>query len=492
MQLKIWHKGLILISVPLMFELAFVVSLKSMLQQAERETAALAQSKAVVAYTSELGLVLFNSGYLLITWKEVHSGRLVQQYEQLIAKVPVLCTQLTELTRDNPRQRMHMLRILDAAKKISQLTANFSRPSDSPMLRLMNLKAYHDQAELAYRTLMEESAALDKEEELIQIGSTDAERRVKTQLNQLIAAGIAFNILLSVMLAIFYSKSITTRLGVLIENARRLAVGDSLKKPVRGNDEIAMLDRVFHDMAEQLRQTAMRKQEFVSMITHDLRTPLTSMNTVLSTLTEGADERHDDADQRRLGIVQRSVNSLIKLVNDLLDIDRLESGFLPLDIEQTNVRDCLDRAVESIRYYAEQHDVKLDISIVDAELDADPKRLEQVLINLLSNAIKFSPKGKTVSLESNSDGSYLTVSIKDEGRGIPSAFLNQVFDRFSQVETQDAFIRGGSGLGLAICKALVELHHGTIGVDSIEGQGSRFWFKIPLRQEPAVQTKQTQ
>jgi signal transduction histidine kinase len=483
MHLKIWHKGLILISVPLLFEVFFVIGLTSLWQHAQEEAAALAQSKAVVAHTSELGLVLFKSGYLLISWKEVHSGRLIKEYEQLIAQVPALCSQLNELTQHSPRQRIHMLRIIDAANKIVQLTANFSRPSDSPMLKLMSLQTYHDQAELAYRTLMQESAALDQDEEQAQIGDSDAERRIREQINLAIEIGIAFNIILSALLAVFFSKSITTRLNVLMENARRFAAGDALKHPVTGNDEIATLDRVFHGMAEQLSQTAMRKQEFVSMITHDLRTPLTSMTTVLSTLTENAEERHDEADQKRLGIVQRSVDSLIKLVNDLLDIDRLESGHLPLEIEHINVRECMDRAVDSVRYYAQQHEVKLVVTATDVALDADARRLEQVMVNLLSNAIKFSTKGNAVSLDAKSDTESLTISVKDEGRGIPSAYLDQVFDRFSQVEAQDSVIKGGSGLGLAICKALIELHHGTIGVESIEGQGSRFWFRIPLQQQ---------
>jgi signal transduction histidine kinase len=351
------------------------------------------------------------------------------------------------------------------------------------MLKLMSLQTYHDQAELAYRTLMQETAALDREEEQAQIGNSDDERRIREQVSLLIKLGIAFNILLSVFLAAFFSRSITTRLDILMENARLLAAGEALKRPVTGNDEIATLDRVFHGMAEQLSQTAMRKQEFVSMITHDLRTPLTSMTTVLSTLTENAEERHDEADLKRLGIVKRSVDNLIKLVNDLLDIDRLESGHLPLEIEHIKLRECIDRAVDSVRFYAQQHEVKLVVSVIDVELDADARRLEQVVVNLLSNAIKFSTKGHAVSLDTNFDTNDVTISVKDEGRGIPSAYLGQVFDRFSQVEAQDSVIKGGSGLGLAICKALVELHHGTIGVESIEGQGSRFWFTIPLQQQ---------
>ena len=482
MQLRISHKGLILISVPLLFELIFVVVLVSMLRQAEQQASTLEQSKAVVAYTGELNQTLLNAGYVLVIWKGSHSATFVRQYEGLVAKVPGLCDHLSELTKDNARQRQHVDRLKAIASEIMSLTASFRRPSDSAMLMFMNMQTYKAQVERAYESLLQETQALNQEEEQLQIGGSDSEHRARSMVYQIIGAAVVFNVLLSIALAVFLSRSITRRLRVLMDNTQLLAQGNPLKNPVTGQDEIATLDRVFHNMAHALQDTAMRKQEFVSMITHDLRTPLTSMNTVLSTLAEGADDRKDDGDQRRIGIVQRSVDRLIKLVNDLLDMDRLEAGLLPIDVAGMDFKHSLDRSVEAVRYFAQQHGVEIVQNVVDVELEADSRRLEQVLVNLLSNAIKFSPKGATVSVDSQCDGDWLKVTVKDDGRGIPQSKLDTVFDRFSQVEKEDVSIKGGSGLGLAICKALIELHHGTIGAESIEGKGSSFWFRIPVQQ----------
>lgn len=486
MQLRISHKGLILISVPLLFELIFAAVLVSMLRQAESEAATLDQSKAVVAYTSELNQTLLNAGYLLLIWKSSHSESFVRQYEGLVSKVPGIYNRLSELTKDNLRQRDHINRLKQISDKILTLTAKFRRPSDSAMLAFMNMSSYGTQLESAYQALTTETQALDREEEQLQSGSSDSEHRSRVMIYQVLALSVLFNILLSIGLAVFLGRSITSRLNVLMENTTRLASGNPLRDPVGGQDEIATLDRIFHKMATILDETAMRKQEFVSMITHDLRTPLTSMKTVLSGLIDDAEERNDESEQRRIGIVQRSVDRLINLVNDLLDMDRLEAGSLPLDIEKVNLKAIVARSVEAVRFFAEQHDVGIITEgNLDVELEADARRLEQIIINLLSNAIKFSPKNGTVTMTAESEDGSLKIEVKDLGRGIPRGSLATVFDRFLQVKQEDYSIKGGSGLGLAICKALVDLHHGNIGVDSEEGAGSKFYFRLPLKQPAA-------
>ena len=249
-----------------------------------------------------------------------------------------------------------------------------------------------------------------------------------------------------------------------------------------GDDEIAALDGVFHKMAKDLQDTEQRKQEFVSMITHDLRTPLTSMRTVSTTLAESAEGRHDADDRQRITVLERSLDRMIGLVNDLLDMDKIEAGLLVLDCTSKNFNEALKAAIDSVRYLAEQRHIQIDSQSVDVSVELDEKRMGQILINLLANAIKYSPRGSTISIVTKVEGPLLTVQVIDKGRGIPQALLQTIFDRFRQVEKSDSSIRGGSGLGLSIAKALVELHHGSIGVASRLGQGSTFWFQIPIRQ----------
>jgi PAS domain S-box-containing protein len=235
---------------------------------------------------------------------------------------------------------------------------------------------------------------------------------------------------------------------------------------------------VVHDITERKKLERM-KQEFVAMISHDLRTPLTSVRGFLSMLEKGVYGQLNDVGGQRTTAAERNVARLISLINDLLDIEKLESGTLDINPEVMDLSDVVARTVDAVKVYAEQHNVKLKADRMPYEIFADGDRLVQVLVNLVSNAVKFSPPESTVEIAAGEVGDYLEVKVIDQGRGVPEKFRQTIFDRFRQVEAADATKKGGTGLGLAICKAIVEQHGGTIGVDSEEGKGSTFWFRIP-------------
>lgn len=222
------------------------------------------------------------------------------------------------------------------------------------------------------------------------------------------------------------------------------------------------------------------KREFVSTVSHELRTPLTSIRGSLTLLAVGALGKLNDNADKAVKIAERNTVRLINLINDLLDIEKLEAGKLEMTFADVAADGVIDRSVESVRSFAEQYGIKFDVKKSDARVFADGDRLVQVLVNLLSNAVKYSPKDEVVHVAAQVDGDKLRFTISDKGRGIPADFIGKVFERFEQVETADATKRGGTGLGLAICKAIVEQHKGTIGVESEVGKGSMFWFCIPL------------
>jgi signal transduction histidine kinase len=207
---------------------------------------------------------------------------------------------------------------------------------------------------------------------------------------------------------------------------------------------------------------------------------LTSVRGYLTLLELGAFgelsvDAHDGAQR-----AEKNVLRLITLINDLLDLEKMESGKLQVTVTRVSLSPILDRSLDAVKQLAEEREVAIVLPVVDKAFDADADRLVQVFVNLLSNAIKFSPPGEKVTVEVNEFAQVVEFKVIDRGRGIPARFKESVFERFEQVEIADAKQKGGTGLGLAVCKAIVEQHGGVIGVDSEEGKGCTFWFRLPI------------
>jgi len=232
------------------------------------------------------------------------------------------------------------------------------------------------------------------------------------------------------------------------------------------------------------------KEEFVSVVSHELRTPLTSIRGALGLLASGLLSSQPQKGQRMLDIAVNNTDRLIRLINDILDIERIESGKVTTIKQVCDAANLISQAADAMRVMAEKAGVTLSVSPVSARLWADPDRIIQTLTNLLSNAIKFSSAGSTVWLTAAHQGVQMLFQVRDQGRGIPAAHLETIFERFQQVDASDSRKKGGTGLGLAICRSIVQHHGGKIWVKSILGEGSTFYFTLPVLQEekPAVLT----
>ena len=220
------------------------------------------------------------------------------------------------------------------------------------------------------------------------------------------------------------------------------------------------------------------KSEFVHMISHDLRTPLSSLQFNLEVIESGIYGELSYEGRKSLGGAQRSIGRLIALIGQLLDLDKCETGHLELDLKVVPLSEIFETALEQLGGFASMNKITLKAVRTTEYVWAEPGRLSQVLINLVSNAIKYSPPESVVEINVSDLVDLLEVSVKDNGKGIPAAYQSLIFDRYKQVSVTDSSEKKGTGLGLAICKALVTVHGGTIGVESEEGAGSRFWFRI--------------
>lgn len=235
---------------------------------------------------------------------------------------------------------------------------------------------------------------------------------------------------------------------------------------------------VVHDISAR-KEAERLKQEVLAMVTHDLRSPLTSLQLTLNVLQSGSVDGSSEKAKLMLGRAEMSVGKLIQLINDLLDIDRIESGKFALDIAKVKDEVMISQSTDLIHHMAESRNIEIETLASGGELECDEERIVRVLTNLLSNAIKFSPEGSKVTISTREENGHVEFYIVDRGRGLPQEEQELIFERYHQVNRSDAAEKKGSGLGLTICKAIVEAHHGTIGATSQAGEGSTFWFRLP-------------
>jgi PAS domain S-box-containing protein len=234
----------------------------------------------------------------------------------------------------------------------------------------------------------------------------------------------------------------------------------------------------FRDVSQRQALDRM-KDEFVSTVSHELRTPLTSIRGSLGLLSTGLLGEVNEKAANLLRIAVNNSDRLVRLINDILDLERMESGRAPLSFRACSLSELAQQAIEAVTPVADNASVKLVLRTAPVEFVADPDRLQQVMTNLLSNAIKFSPPDSTVTVSVEKSDEGVSLNVTDEGRGIPEDKLETIFDRFQQVDASDSRQKGGTGLGLAICRTIVEQHGGRIWAEQNPVRGAIFHMFLP-------------
>jgi PAS domain S-box-containing protein len=273
------------------------------------------------------------------------------------------------------------------------------------------------------------------------------------------------------------------------KNERDLDVCLSLS-PIYEGDRVAGVSAIFRDITER-KIAEKRVTEFYSTVSHELRTPLTSIRGALGLLEGGIVDPGSTTGMEMIQLARTSSDRLIRLISDILDLRKIEAGRFELKLEPVPCAQLVCGAVEGIAGMAAEANVRLSLlPISDWQITCDWDRCTQILTNLISNAIKFSGKDTlvVVGAQPGSTADHIRFSVTDNGPGISQADLGKLFHKFQQLDSSDTRAYGGSGLGLAISKALVERHHGKIGVTSQPGKGSTFWFELPVLQPAANET----
>lgn len=238
---------------------------------------------------------------------------------------------------------------------------------------------------------------------------------------------------------------------------------------------------IVRDVTKQ-RELEWMKREFISIISHEIRTPLSSIRGSLGLVASGLLDDDPETVKEMLGIANNNIERLVRLVNDILALNRLESGQVKLKKQWCDEAALVQQAFSNVQNLAHSNQITLQSSVSEIQIWADPDWLVQVLVNLINNAVKFSPAGTTVSVSTQTQTQQVFFQVTDQGRGIPTEKLETIFERFQQVDASDSRQKGGTGLGLAICRLIVQLHDGRIWAESELGQGSTFCFTLPIPQ----------
>jgi signal transduction histidine kinase len=308
--------------------------------------------------------------------------------------------------------------------------------------------------------------------------------RERQNLRTNILAAVLIETLIALGIAMVVGKNILDRLSILMKNIESFSKNKPVEAMIEGDDELAELNSKFQEMASARYEAEEFKSNLMSMVAHDIRSPLSSANLTIDIMLQRGGDQLDDWMKKRLTRLDGEMRRLIRLTNSLLDIEKIETNKLTLNLESARVEALLEATVSSLEGSAAAKKVKLEqIVAVDTDIVCDKERVIQILINLVSNALKFAPAGSNVTLNVFvlKEGDRVRFEVLDRGAGVPVNERDRLFHKFSQLSQQADIKKQGSGFGLYLTNMIVLAHNGSVGYEERSEGGSCFFFELPVQ-----------
>ncbi len=488
MKLTLLRKGLLLVALPLCFEMSIFATLIYLQDQVEREAQRVNHNKKI---NDIVNLIVCDGVIISDTVQFNFSRSLDKRLQQkivgeCIADIKAKIQDLKVLGKDDPellpRVEACETGLELALEDIKQLKAQLRTARFEDMHEIVTrAKGKIDQHLVA--TLR---AGMFELAERTSLAIDDVpSQKIRQNIRLLLKCALGVSVLLALGVAIVFSKQLVDRLSRLSDNARRLASGTPLHAPIGGSDEVAELDKTFHSAAELIEAAKRMRQEVTAMISHDLKTPLQSVRSYLEMIERGSLGELNERGVKLLATSKNASRHMVDLIDNVLQLEKLRSGNLQLQVAPIDLLPFLDGCLDSVRLMAANKNMTMIDQYNQAGsvfVSGDEFWLKQVLVNILGNAIKYSPENTSVTVTTVKIDDKLEIRINDQGPGIPEADKKLIFERFHRVDST-ASVKG-TGLGLPIAKELIEMHHGSISVESESGKGSTFAVQLPLSQEP--------
>lgn len=491
MRLSLLHKGLILVAIPLCFELAIFSTLLSLQNDMAQEAARIDKARQIADTVNKVThrLVLMENAEHLHSpaqaLKEirVHSDMMFKYFDTLET---LTAGNTTPGYTDAPKIINKSRQALTAALRVvDEIRAYLASNNTDPNSAFANMDT--KEAARVFRVKFNVHLKAFVESGIYEMAANSAreidtdktsEMRAKTIF--LIKCAVALSALIGIIGALTYSRHLIKRLEVVVQNAGKLGARKPLSKAIGGNDEISDLDRAMHQAADTIAHLERAREEIIGMVSHDIRSPITTIKCTSEALDIKLEESLDERDKQLLKTIDNNCDRILRISRDLLDMQKLDAGMLTIQSEKMNLKVCVEAAIESVQGLLGNRQLTIETKLQDLDAFGEEGRIEQVVTNFLSNAIKHSPRKSAIQVElyRASDVKFAYISVTDKGPGIPPDMQSIIFERFQQLDDEQA--SRGTGLGLAICKALIELHGGKIGVENVEPHGSKFWIKLPI------------
>ncbi len=487
------RKMFVLLAIPLSSTLAILWTFNLLIESAEADAVRQRRAKETVAAAAAVEHSVYGLIGSFVLFAATKNPVLEQRFEQRFERLPNEISQLGLRADTVPVMQEKMRRIRFFSQRLlDMLRVARDGVDQSGTLNVYTQTAeFNSQVEPLLHRLSLDLKDIDDIGQRMSQSTSDSQNRFRQLIRQFIGVAGILSVGLVAALGLLAYKGTIARLSVLMDNTHRFSRRQKLNPPVKGEDEIAGLDQTFHNMVATLAQVEQLKQDCMDMIGHDLRAPLMSIQGKLF-LVSSAPQNFCAEPQKLVALATRAEHEcerLIGLVNQLLDVDKLASGDLELNRVWTEVSELFDRSCNAVSGLAEQRNLSIVLPETDLEAYVDGDRIIQVVVNLLSNAIKFSPPDSSIILSVSENIDWTEIAVSDIGPGVAPEEQGQIFERFKQGKRNPSqrTTTGGVGFGLYGCKLIVEAHGGTIGVESAEGRGSRFWFRIPANPDTRTQ-----
>lgn len=472
--MNLFQKGILLIATPIVAQFVFVLVLLGAYRTAEEVTWKDLQYRSQTAELMNITILCYKAVGVLSFYGLTADQNVIAGFDNIYESLVRRSEDLSLLSEEGN----------DLAKEV-QVDLRKSIKSLSAAKQLVGLK----QQQVSNKMVLARELERDLQKLLLNMERLIAQRskagaadvagleRSRWMFLSLVIGGFALNMLMCAMLLGVYARDFATRFAIIVDNTRRLPRGMPLNSPVGGKDELTELDSGFHDMNKALKEAEERKNQLISMVTHDLRNPLTAIGLNLEVVDNLEKDSISPVVAAKVKSSLRMVRRLNSLINDILDMEKLRAGKLAIAPGIFDARSKVDECIKELESVAGKATVALENRAQDLLVVADGERITQVLVNLIGNAIKYAPPDSVVTIDAAAEDAMVRFTVKDHGPGVPEQYRHAIFLPYEQVPDDKRPKAGSTGLGLPICKMLIDLHGGNIGVDV--NNGSEFWFTLP-------------